>query len=304
MGSWEVDRWRGLYARSSSGTLPRWRRWLITSVLTGGLLGISTAAATRFYADLDGGLWLEQAWRSLWVAGLLLQAAGTFWVTVHVRPPQTHDLLRTTPDGLALWVRGAWRSLLREARVILLYICLVRIAMISLLLVEVTAMRGRFLDLIAAFGMAEPLPVPVLIFLLAIGMTVALLLPLTALAFDAMLALLLTYTLRERVFAVSCQIGWLLARLGGMGAALWLHDRVASGEILTSADTWLSLYAVSALVGDHGATFTSLARMSQAWASLGFAPWVALLGGALLMSYGALVELGLRSVQRRQERPD
>jgi hypothetical protein len=144
----------------------------------------------------------------------------------------------------------------------------------------------------------------VLIFLLAIGMTVALLLPLAALAFDAMLALLLTYTLRERVFAISCQIGWLLARLGGMGAALWLHDRVASGEILTSADTWLSLYAASALMGDHGATFTSLARMSQAWASLGSAPWVALLGGALLMSYGALVELGLRSVQRRQELPD
>lgn len=304
MGDWASERWRGLHARPPQRSARRWPRLTGAAVFTLGLLMISVGAATDAFRELDGLRWLEQAWRSLWVAGLLLQAAATLGVVITVRPARSDDLLRATPEGLALWVRGAWLHVLRRARVLLLYLVLVRVAMIGLLLIEITAMRGRYLDLIIAFEMAAPLPVTVMLLVIALGMTVALLLPLAALAFDAMVGLLLAYALPERTFALTYQIGWVLARWAGMAAFVWLYDRVASGEILTEAESVLPLYAASVLVGDHGATFTSLTRMSAAWGEMPSAPWVALMGAVLVLVYGLLVELGLWTTRRRRERPD
>jgi hypothetical protein len=304
MGEWASARWRGLHTHAPQQPVRRWQRLTGAALFTLSLLVISVGAATEVFRALDGLRWLEQAWRSLWVAGLLLQAAATLWVVITVRPMRSDDLLRATPEGLALWVRGAWLHILRRARVLLLYLVLVRLAMIGLLLVEMTAMRGRYLDLIIAFEMAAPLPVAVMLLLIALGMTVALLLPLLALAFDAAVGLLLAYALPERTFALVYQVGWVLARWAGMAAFSWLYDRVVSGEVLTSAESVLPLYAASALLGDHGATFTSLTRMSAAWGEMDAAPWAAVMGGGLLLVYALAVELGLWAVRRRRERPD
>lgn len=304
MGDWASERWRGLHMRAPQQPVRRWPRLIGAALFTLGLLLISVGAATEAFRALDGLRWLEQAWRSLWVAGLLLQAAATLWVVIAIRPARRDDLLRATPEGLALWVRSAWLHILRRARVLLLYLVLVRVAMTGLLLVEMTAMRGRYLDLIIAFEMATPLPLALMLLLIALGMTVALLLPLLALAFDAMLGLLMAYTLPERTFALVYQVGWVLTRWGSMAAFSWLYDRVVSREVLTSAESVLPLYAASALVGDHGATFTSLTRMSAAWGEMDAAPWVVLMGAALVLAYALLTELGLWAVRRHRERPN
>ncbi len=304
MGDWASERWRGLHMRAPQQPFRRWPRLIGAALFTLGLLLISVGAATEAFRALDGLRWLEQAWRSLWVAGLLLQAAATLWVVIAIRPARRDDLLRATPEGLALWVRSAWLHILRRARVLLLYLVLVRVAMTGLLLVEMTAMRGRYLDLIIAFEMATPLPLALMLLLIALGMTVALLLPLLALAFDAMLGLLMAYTLPERTFALVYQVGWVLTRWGSMAAFSWLYDRVVSREVLTSAESVLPLYAASALVGDHGATFTSLTRMSAAWGEMDAAPWVVLMGAALVLAYALLTELGLWAVRRHRERPN
>lgn len=268
--------------------------WLVTSA----------GLATAFFTAWDPTRWLEQAWRSLWIACLLLQAVGTLWMTVIVRPPHARDLLRTTPQGVDLWLRGEWWHGLWRARVLLLYAVLLRMAMIGLLLVEVTAMRGRYLDLIAAFGMAEPLPVPLLMMLLATGMTVALLLPLAALGADAALGVLFAYTLRERTFALSYQLGWVLARWVGMAGMLWLYERVSRGDVMIELESALPLYVASVLVGDHGATFTSLTRMAQAWAELPHSPWAAMVGAGTIVLYLGLIEVCLCVARHRQERHD
>lgn len=299
-----VEQWRGLRPPRTSAPARRVSRLIASAALAFILLVGSAAAATNLFQSVDGTRWLEQTWRALWVAALALQAITTLWMVLIVRPPHTRDLLRTTPNGVALWLRGEWWHVLRRARVLLLYIVLLRMGMIGLLLLEVTAIRGRYLDLIAAFNMAEPLPVPLLLVLLAVGMTTALLLPLFALGADAALGLMFAYTLRERTFALTYQLGWLLVRWGSMAAALWLYDRVANGEILTSGEAWLPLYAAAALVGDHGATFTSLTRMAQAWATIPHAAWVALLGALLLIGYSGLIALSLWAARRRQDHRD
>ncbi len=304
MGDWADARWQGLHARSPQSPMRGWQRMALTGLFALILLFVSAGAATQVFRELDGVRWLEQSWRTLWVASLLLQAAASLWVVITVRPFRSDDLLRATPNGLRLWVHGAWQHVLWRARVLILYLVLVRVAMIGLLLVEMTAMRGRYLDLIIAFEMAAPLPTVVVLVLIALGMTVALLLPLLALAFDAAMGLLLAYALTERTFALTYQVGWVLARWGSMAAFLWLYDRVASGEILTAPESMLPLYAASVLIGDYGATFTSLTRMSAAWSTMGAASWAAAVGAGLVLGYALLVELALWAVRRRRERQD
>lgn len=89
-----------------------------------------------------------------------------------------------------------------------------------------------------------------------------------------------------------------------MAAFLWLYDRVASGEILTGDESALPLYAASVLVGDYGATFTSLTRMSAAWSTTEAAPWIAAAGAGLALGYALLAELALWAVRRRRDRQD
>lgn len=265
------------------------------------LLLFSYLAATYGQTMTNG---LEAGWRTLWTASLVLQMLIVAPVVLSFRRGTQDSVLKATPHGIRLWVRARWMGGILRARVLLWLLVLLRVGMIGLFLLELTAMRGAYLDLTVSLQMSPPLPLGLAYGLVALGLTVALLLPLLTTAFDSLVGQVASDILRERTFALVYQLGWIMMRWGSMAASVWLYDRVMQGDILIARDSEPILYGTMALLGDQGATFTHLTRLGAAWARTPEVIWLPVLGVALLLGYGLLLELGWWVLQRRAERAD
>ncbi len=110
---------------------------------------------------------------------------------------QSWDNLRVTELGTTQALRARWIAIFYRLRGLIGVIIGVRLVLIALLLFDLTDYQGRALDLLIS-GITPELPLALAILLIALTLTAALLIPLTALGFDAAVGLLIAASVRER----------------------------------------------------------------------------------------------------------
>ncbi len=233
---------------------------------------------------------------------VLAQAANTVGESVR---RQTWDSLRVTPLGAGLLLRRRWwRLLAGQLRGLLALLLAVRLLLLTGVLVEMAAFRGEHLSYLSAW--AQPaVPAPLGLALLALALAAAFLLPLTGLAFDAALGLLISTWVRQRVYVSLALVTLVALRLALVFLLLsGVEQFRASALDLPAVGVWLLLVAFT-LVGDWGLALLSLGFVGgQVWAGLplGVLIGVALVIGALLQAAlaDALLALASREAERRE----
>lgn len=187
---------------------------------------------------------------------------------------QTWDTLRATRNGVGLALRARWSAaIFYRLSGFLILIFIVRLALVGLLLYDLTAFGGDYLAIIS--GPATPqLPLAVVVGLLALSITASFILPFTGISLDAALGLLLSTFFQQRVFLVLAQLLVILARIL-LSFALFMAMLYAT-DITTmpsTASALLSMVGFGAF-GDWGLRYLNLAFYSDLWGMVQFSIFI------------------------------
>ncbi|MFQ3565812.1 MAG: hypothetical protein SNJ59_02325 [Aggregatilineales bacterium] len=293
---------------------PRWQvrygRALAFVLIGASLLLIGYLTATNFLRRAPGENPVEAINNTLFipllVAQLLLRAFAVL-LTSSIVADQIHrqnwDSLRATPSGAELTLRARWALVFYRLRGLLGTVIAVRIGLLLLMLYDLTAFQGRYLDLLIS-GITPDVSLVIAVLLLALMMTAALLLPFTAVGFDASIGLLIAAQVRGRTLNTVLQVLYILLRVGLTVALLvLLFNFLRGGLFISGALAWL-LIAAAAAVGDWGLSLLYLSRYGEIWAIV---PYGILIGLALLvfaLAQAAIVDQLLLVAVRRAQRND
>lgn len=215
---------------------------------------------------------------------------------------QTWDNLRATAGGAELTIRTRWASVFYRARGLLGVLLGLRVLLIGGILFDLTAFQGRYLDLLIN-GIVPDVPVLVAALLLSFTMTASLLLPLTAVGFDAAVGLLIATVFQQRTYAILAQIIYMLFRLTLLVGLVFAVTQFINGDLAASdAGAWFLVSGFAAL-GDWGLAFLNLGFYGEIWATV---PYGIFMGLALLVFSliqaalaDAIVALAIRQAERR-----
>jgi hypothetical protein len=279
--------------RHELGTLerPEWRRRYLRALAVvvgaGVLLLIGAAVATDIFRRPAGQTTVETINYILFWPLLILQlvmsvialTSTSNFVSDEMRR-QNWDNLRATEQGAEMAMRARWVAVFYRWRGLIGVILLSRALLIGLMLWELTAFQGRYLDLLIN-GIVPDVPLVAAVLLVSFTMTAALLLPLTSIGLDASVGLLISALVQQRTYSTLLQAIFIFARiivtaLLLLGATLFLQ-----GQILQSQDAaaW-GMMALYGAVGDWGLAFLHLGRNSEIWATI---PYGIMIGLALLV---------------------
>jgi hypothetical protein len=268
--------WRARYARA------------LGAVVGGGvLLLIGYLIATGMLQHPAGQTTVEAVnavlfWPLL-VVQLLLSIAGltstSNFVSDEMRR-QNWDNLRATEHGAEMSMRARWVAVFYRLRGLLAVVLIARALLIGLMLWELTAFQGRYLDLLIN-GIVPDVPLVAAVLLVSFTMTAALLLPLTTVGFDAAIGLLVSALVQQRTYSTLLQAILIFVRLAltaGLliGATLFLQGQLFQSS---GAAAW-ALMAGYGAIGDWGLAFLHLGRSSEIWATI---PYGIFLGLAVLV---------------------
>lgn len=214
---------------------------------------------------------------------------------------QSWDNLRTTEHGTEFAMRARWAAVFYRLRGLLGVTLALRALLIGLLLWELTAFQGRYLDLLIN-GVTPDVPLLAAVLLVALTLTAALLLPLTTLGLDAATGLLVSAVVRTRTAstllqAVLISLRVVVTGLLLLGARLWLE-----GQLLAAADVpaWLLLETYGA-VGDLGLALLQLGRSSEIWARVPYGIFLGLGLVAFALLEAAAADRILRLAARQAQ---
>ena len=214
---------------------------------------------------------------------------------------QNWDNLRATASGADIALRARWFAVFYRLRGIIGLILVTRVILIGMILYELTAFQGRFIDLLI-FGIVPEVPLAAAVLLLSFVMTAALLLPFTGIAFEAALGLLVSAYVHRRTFSTLAQFLIMLVR-GAITLVLLLAATAYLDGSLTLSDplAWL-LMLVFGGTGDWGGAYLLLSRFAEVWATVPYGIFLglALIGFALLQA--ALADRVLHLAVRRAQR--
>ncbi|NDJ61683.1 MAG: hypothetical protein GYB67_11195 [Chloroflexi bacterium] len=216
---------------------------------------------------------------------------------------QTWDNLRATESGAELTLRARWALVFYRVRGLLALIIVLRVVLIVGILYDLTAFEGRYLSLLIT-GIEPTIPEWLGVLMVSFLMTSALLLPLTAVGFDASLGLWISAVIQQRTYSTLVQGLFILIRIGITAGLLWFTTQwlVVGSLPATDVGSWALLFGYGA-IGDWGLAFLNLQRYSDIWTLV---PYGIFLGAALLLF--ALVQaavadqvlvLAVRRAQRR-----
>ncbi len=263
--------------------------WIILLGLV--LLGAGYVIATGLFRESPGGRPWEQALNILFWPVLAVQIAlsavalgFTGSIVSDELRNETWDNLRATETGAELIVRTRWIAVFYRLRGIIIVLLLIRVGLILGILADLNTFNGRYLDLL----IDETTPAvgfPVAAVLMSFTMTACLLLPLTAIGFDAALGLWVATLFHQRIYAVLVQVLLIILRVAvTAGLAFGAAQVVNSGA---GPGSWLMMGGFAAL-GDWGLSFLNLGLYSDLWVTI---PYGILLGPALLLF--TLLQAGL-----------
>lgn len=195
---------------------------------------------------------------------------------------QTWDSLRTTTIGPSLAVRARWSAVLfYKMRSVIGLLLLARLILIAAILFDLTAFSGEYLGYLTD-GVTPRVPVAAGVLLLALTMTASLLLPVTGLGVDAALGLLVSTSVRQRIYVLLTQVGLTLIRLAVIGILLAVVTEFRTDGMpdATHLGRWL-LVAGFAALGDWGLSLLHLHFLgTEVWGGI---PYAIFLGPALLV---------------------
>ncbi|MBN8634338.1 MAG: hypothetical protein J0M07_03380 [Anaerolineae bacterium] len=277
-------------------------------LLFGVLAGAGYLIATNMLTQSAGQTLVESLHYIAYFPLIFLQfAAGTaaFTMTADVVGEelrrQNWDNLRATANGAEIALRARWFAVFFRLRGLIGVLVVSRVILIGLILYELTAFQGRYLDLLT-FGITPEVALPVAVVLLAFMMTAAFLLPLTGMAFDAALGLLVSAYVHKRTFSTLAQFLVILARFGVMiGLLLAARDYLAGALTLSDPLGWLLMWGLGG-AGDQGLAYLLLSRFAEVWATVPYGIFLglALIGFAFLQAW--LAEQVLHFAVRRAQR--
>jgi hypothetical protein len=216
---------------------------------------------------------------------------------------QNWDNLRATPAGAELAFRARWAAAFYRLRGGIALLLVVRLVLIGGILYDLTAFQGRYLDLLIN-GITPELSLVVAVMLMALTLTAAVLLPLTALGFDAAFGLLIAAFFPGRGANTLAQAVYIIARLAAIIALAFLARAYIAGDLLAVTDTgaW-AILALNGGVGDWALSFLSLERYGEMWATVPFGIFlgVAVMFYALIQAVLAdgVLAWAVRRAQRR-----
>ena len=220
----------------------------------------------------------------LLVLQVLLSIAGLASTSTFVSDEmrrQNWDNLRATELGAEMSMRARWAAVVfYRLRGLLGVVLIARAILIGLMLWELTAFQGRYLDLLIN-GITPDVPLVAAVLLVSFLMTAALLLPLTTVGFDAAVGLLVSALVQQRTYSTLIQAVLIFVRLALTAGLLVGATLVLQGQFLQSSDgaAWLLMLGFGA-IGDWGLAFLNLGRSSELWATI---PYGIFLGLALLV---------------------
>lgn len=213
---------------------------------------------------------------------------------------QQWDAVRATSSGAALLLRTRWASVFYRLRLPLALVLGGRVLLLALMLYDLTAFQGRYIDLLIN-GIQPEISVLTGVLTLALLMTAAILLPITATGFDAAFGLLLSTFARQRNSSAIAQIVLIVFRLLLIAALLIASSALLTGGLaLSDPLAWL-LTTVSAGLGDWGLSMLYLGRAGEVWATVPFGVFIgaALIG--LCFVQAALADVLLSWAGRRAQ---
>lgn len=206
----------------------------------------------------------------------ILLTAGT---VSNEQKRQHWDNLRATPNGADLIMRTRWASVFYRLRGLLAVVYVGRIVLIICMLYDLTSFQGRYIDLLIN-GVVPEISVIVAVLLLALFMTAAVLLPITAVGLTSSIGLLVSTAVHHRTYSALVQILLLFGRVAFSAGLLLAATRMLGGELsLSDPLGWLLLFLAAAL-GDWGLALLYLGRAGEVWATV---PFGILMGAALVV---------------------
>ncbi|HUN06591.1 MAG TPA: hypothetical protein PLQ56_08315 [Aggregatilineales bacterium] len=254
--------------------------------------------------NLTEGLMMVWFWPTLILQALaaVLALAMTVNTVSEQKRRQTWDNLRATEGGVKLGFRTRWATVFYRLRPLLIAIFAIRILLIAGILYDLTAFQGRYIDLLLN-GVTPDIPPILAALLLAFLMTAGLLLPLTAIGFEAALGLWLSVTFQQRIYSVMAQLIVIALRLSIIIGLVVAARGYMDGAFPTLPDgaAW-GLMATFGALGDWALNYLHLGYYASVWATI---PYTIFLGIALLiftLAQSALTEWILNRAIRRAER--
>ncbi|MCY3833836.1 MAG: hypothetical protein OXG85_12535 [Chloroflexi bacterium] len=273
------------------------RRLLVQLALLSLLLGGSAIVYGSVNASpADSANLTSLIWRSLYFPILILQLltlslALLFGAAVvgEERSRKTWDNLRATEFGAGAVLRARWASILYRLRAPIMLILLARCVFIAGLLYDLTAFGGYYPEMLGAQA-TPPLPIWRLdLLLIALSVTVALLLPLTAIAFVSAFGILLSVAVRERIYALIIQLIAVAALVLFAGAGAFAIAQMIQSD---AADWHLALMFSYIGLGDWGLLLAHLGSLGEIWQRLPYG-WTISAGLMLLALAQGLAADGL-----------
>ncbi|MCC6801550.1 MAG: hypothetical protein IT319_01600 [Anaerolineae bacterium] len=293
---------------------PPWRvrygRALVVMLGLGTLLMIGLLTATGFLRRPAGQTTIETINAVLFWPVIALQliltiaalASTSTFVSEEMRD-QNWDSLRVTEHGAEMSMRARWVAVFYRLRGLLGLVLVARALLIGLMLWELTAFQGRYLDLLIN-GLVPDVPLVAAVLLVSFTMTAALLLPLTTIGMDAATGLLVSALVQHRTYSTLLQMVLIFLRLAVTSALLLGAALLMDGRLFESSDlgAWLLMTTYSA-IGDWGLSLLHLGRYSEIWATIPYGIFVglALLVFALVQAAVAdrLLLLAVRQGQKK-----
>ena len=257
----------------------RTRRAFLLQVVALLLLLGGTAVAYAAVTDLppSGTSVSASVWQSLYFPTLALQLI-TFILALSLgaasvegeRSRKTWDNLRVTEAGAGQALRARWVGILYRLRAAITAILLVRLVLILGMLTELTAFGGLYVEMLGAHA-TPPLPDPRLGLLhITVIMTVSLLLPIAMIALAAVLGILLSVSVRERIYAVVIQMVIVAAQLVFVAAAAVVIAQILHADAAISENAEFLLFFAYSSFADWGLLLAQLGSLGEIWHRLQF----------------------------------
>ncbi len=231
-------------------------------------------------------------------AGVMVAMIGTI---NSEKRRQSWDDLRATTGGVRLALRAQWSAaIFYRTGGLLLLLYIVRLVMIALILYDLTGFTGDYLDFLSG-GIVPALPPAAAIVLLALTMTAAFILPLSALGLDAAIGLFVATFVRHAVWVAVAQVlAALLRVMLPLGLfALW-YSLYGSG----TGEPWQLWFTSLGFGGfaDWGMRTLHLGSTGDLWGKIDYGIYLGAGLLALAFAQAALTEGLLQLAVRRAER--
>ena len=217
------------------------------------------------------------------------------------RSRKTWDHLRVTEAGAGQALRARWVGILYRLRAPIAAILLVRLVFAVGMLAEMTAFGGLYVEMLGAHA-SPPLADPRLGLLhITLTMTLSLLQPLVAIALAAVAGILLTVSIRERIYSLLIQMLIVAAQLVFVAAAALAIASILRGDAEISAGAEYLLLLAYTTFGDWALLLAQLGSLGEIWHRLPYGTNISLALAVMLFLLGIAADAMMRLAERLAE---